>query len=84
MLLLALAHVFAVSTAAQSASPVNLAAVDEETMRHFQALVRMDTSDPPGNEVPAVEYLARNHPVNLTPRSSVLDWPLPDSSRLCV
>ncbi|MEY4817001.1 MAG: hypothetical protein RLZZ162_4074, partial [Verrucomicrobiota bacterium] len=41
MLLLALAHVFAVSTAAQSASPVNLAAVDEETMRHFQALVRM-------------------------------------------
>ena len=58
-LLLALAHVFAVSTAAQSASPVNLAAVDEETMRHFQALVRMDTSDPPGNEVPAVEYLKR-------------------------
>lgn len=28
-------------------------------MRHFQALVRMDTSDPPGNEVPAVEYLKR-------------------------
>ena len=23
---------------------------DEETLRHFQALVRMDTSDPPGNE----------------------------------
>ena len=58
-LLLALAHVFAVSTAAQTAPPVNLAAVDEETMRHFQALVRMDTSDPPGNEVPAVEYLKR-------------------------
>src|SRR5438552_3516450 len=35
----------------------NWPAVDEETMRHFQALVRMDTSDPPGNEVPAVEYL---------------------------
>ena len=31
--------------------------VDEETMRHFQALVRMDTSDPPGNEAPAVAYL---------------------------
>ena len=28
-------------------------------MRHYQALVRMDTSDPPGNEVPAVEYLKR-------------------------
>lgn len=31
--------------------------VDEETMRHFQALIRMDTSDPPGNEAPAVAYL---------------------------
>ena len=26
-------------------------------MRHFQALVRFDTSDPPGNERPAAEYL---------------------------
>ena len=34
-------------------------AIDEEAMRHFQALVRMDTSDPPGNERPAVEYLKR-------------------------
>ncbi len=39
--------------------PVDLAAVDEETMRHFQALVRLDTSDPPGNEAPAVDYLKR-------------------------
>ena len=31
--------------------------IEEETMRHFQALVRIDTSDPPGNEAPAVEYL---------------------------
>src|SRR5215216_640496 len=33
------------------------AKVEEETMRHFQALLRIDTSDPPGNEAPAVEYL---------------------------
>src|SRR5688500_5046379 len=26
-------------------------------MRHFQALVRYDTSDPPGNEKPAVDYV---------------------------
>ncbi|MBI3207378.1 MAG: M20/M25/M40 family metallo-hydrolase [Candidatus Solibacter usitatus] len=32
-------------------------AINEETMRHFQALVRFDTSDPPGNELPAGEYL---------------------------
>lgn len=31
--------------------------VEEETMRHFQAILRLDTSDPPGNEAPAVEYL---------------------------
>jgi acetylornithine deacetylase/succinyl-diaminopimelate desuccinylase-like protein len=31
--------------------------IDEETLRHFQALVRMDTADPPGHEQPAAEYL---------------------------
>ena len=31
--------------------------IEEETLRHFQALLRLDTSNPPGNEVRAVEYL---------------------------
>ncbi len=31
--------------------------VEAETMQHFQALVRMDTSDPPGVEKPAADYL---------------------------
>jgi acetylornithine deacetylase/succinyl-diaminopimelate desuccinylase-like protein len=31
--------------------------IDEEAMRHYQALVRIDTTDPPGNETRAVEYL---------------------------
>ncbi|MBI5281903.1 MAG: M20/M25/M40 family metallo-hydrolase [Candidatus Solibacter usitatus] len=35
------------------------AKLQEETLRHFQALVRLDTSDPPGNEAPAVEYLKK-------------------------
>ncbi len=39
--------------------PADWALVDEEAMRHFQALLRLDTSDPPGNEAPAVEYLKR-------------------------
>jgi acetylornithine deacetylase/succinyl-diaminopimelate desuccinylase-like protein len=43
--------------AAERATPANWAAVDEESMRHFQALLRFDTSDPPGNEKPAVDYL---------------------------
>jgi acetylornithine deacetylase/succinyl-diaminopimelate desuccinylase-like protein len=32
-------------------------ALEEEAMRHFQAILRMDTSDPPGNEKPAADYL---------------------------
>jgi acetylornithine deacetylase/succinyl-diaminopimelate desuccinylase-like protein len=34
-------------------------AVEEETMRHFQALLRIDTGDPPGKEYPAAEYLRK-------------------------
>ena len=34
-------------------------AVEEETLRHFQELVRFDTSDPPGNEKPAADYLVQ-------------------------
>jgi acetylornithine deacetylase/succinyl-diaminopimelate desuccinylase-like protein len=33
--------------------------VSRETLRHFQALVQIDTTDPPGNEAPAVEYLKK-------------------------
>ena len=43
--------------AAEAPVPIDWAAADQETLRHFQALVRLDTSDPPGNELPAVEYL---------------------------
>jgi acetylornithine deacetylase/succinyl-diaminopimelate desuccinylase-like protein len=32
-------------------------AVEAETIQHFQALLRLDTSSPPGNETRAVEYL---------------------------
>jgi len=31
--------------------------LQDETTHHFQTLLRMDTSDPPGNERPAAEYL---------------------------
>jgi acetylornithine deacetylase/succinyl-diaminopimelate desuccinylase-like protein len=42
---------------ALGASAQDWKAVEEETMRHFQTLVRFDTSDPPGKELPAAEYL---------------------------
>ena len=33
--------------------------LEAETLRHFQALVRMDTTSPPGNEKPAADYVAQ-------------------------
>jgi acetylornithine deacetylase/succinyl-diaminopimelate desuccinylase-like protein len=42
---------------AQRPAAPDWAALEAETMEHFQALLRLDTSDPPGNEKPAVDYL---------------------------
>jgi acetylornithine deacetylase/succinyl-diaminopimelate desuccinylase-like protein len=36
----------------------NWPAVTEELVRHLQALIRLDTTNPPGHETPAAEYLA--------------------------
>src|SRR5215472_12496138 len=46
-----------ISTAMAQAPQPDWAKVEEETMRHFQAILRLDTSDPPGNEGVVVEYL---------------------------
>ena len=42
---------------AQKPDAVDWPRVESETMEHFQAVLRFDTSDPPGNERPAAEYL---------------------------
>jgi acetylornithine deacetylase/succinyl-diaminopimelate desuccinylase-like protein len=34
-------------------------AVEEETLRHFQTILRMDTQNPPGRETQVVEYLKK-------------------------
>jgi acetylornithine deacetylase/succinyl-diaminopimelate desuccinylase-like protein len=47
----------AVTLVPASAATPNWPAIDEETLRHFQTIVRMDTSDPPGVEKPVAEYL---------------------------
>ena len=50
--------VFAAATlAAQTPSQPDWPKLEEETMRHFQALLRFDTADPPGGEKPAADYL---------------------------
>src|SRR5882724_7118217 len=33
--------------------------LDAELMQHFQALLRIDTTDPPGNETKAVDYIKK-------------------------
>ena len=47
----------AVPAAAQAPKQPDWPRLEEETLRHFQALIRFDTSDPPGGEKPAVAYL---------------------------
>ena len=42
---------------AQDRYPVPWEKVEKETLEHFQALVRIDTSNPPGNETQAAEYM---------------------------
>ncbi|HKE04210.1 MAG TPA: M20/M25/M40 family metallo-hydrolase, partial [Blastocatellia bacterium] len=46
-----------ISTAMAQAPQPDWAKVEEETMRHFQAILRLDTSNPPGNESLVVDYL---------------------------
>jgi acetylornithine deacetylase/succinyl-diaminopimelate desuccinylase-like protein len=45
------------STAAVNDAQQGNAAIEAETIQHFQALLKLDTSSPPGNETRAVEYL---------------------------
>jgi acetylornithine deacetylase/succinyl-diaminopimelate desuccinylase-like protein len=51
------AAVLAVTTSTSGQAPN--AALEAETLTHFQALVQTDTSSPPGNEIRAVEYLKK-------------------------
>ena len=38
--------------------PPDWSAVERETIAHLQALIRLNTVNPPGNELPAAQYLA--------------------------
>lgn len=53
--LLLLTLLFSLSMA-QTAQP-DWPEIEEETMRHFQAILRLDTRNPPGNEKLVVDYL---------------------------
>ena len=55
-LLVFIALTFAGAVSAGDQQP-DWTAVEDETMRHFQAILRLDTSNPPGNEYLVVDYL---------------------------
>ena len=46
------------SIAAQPSQP-NWTAIEAETLKHFQAIIQMDTTDPPGGEQPVADYLKK-------------------------
>ena len=55
--LLVLALVAGTVALAAQAPAIDWSRVETESMEHFQAVLRFDTSDPPGNERPAAEYV---------------------------
>src|SRR5580704_389527 len=42
-----------------TAQSIDWRAINEETLRHYPALVQMDSTDPPGNETKVVEYVKK-------------------------
>jgi acetylornithine deacetylase/succinyl-diaminopimelate desuccinylase-like protein len=47
----------AATLTAQQPTQPDWAKLEAETMAHFQAILRFDTSDPPGGEKPAADYI---------------------------
>src|SRR5262245_64975515 len=42
---------------AQASAQPDWKTIEDETMRHYQAVLRIDTQNPPGNETKAAEYV---------------------------
>jgi acetylornithine deacetylase/succinyl-diaminopimelate desuccinylase-like protein len=55
--ILLLVTLTAAAVSAQAPREPEWTSVREEILRHFQSLVRLDTTDPPGGERPVAEYL---------------------------
>ena len=53
------AQVGAAQVGAGQAPAVDWAKQQADSLRHFRALIQIDTSNPPGNEIKAVEYLKK-------------------------
>jgi acetylornithine deacetylase/succinyl-diaminopimelate desuccinylase-like protein len=51
--------VFALLTLPAGAQTPDWSKINDEAIRHFQALVQIDSSDPPGNETRVAEYVKK-------------------------
>jgi len=75
---------------AQAPSGPDWRALEDETMRHFQALLRLDTSNPPGNErltwLKRAVWLAADRPgrVGFVPAGDAHWWHVSTFSRAVV
>ena len=58
-ILLTLITLLALPALASAAKSPDWPKVEAETLEHFQAILRLDTSSPPGNETLVVDYLRR-------------------------
>src|SRR5215203_943061 len=56
-LLLLVVTIATTSLFAQGPQQPDWTQLEAETMKHFQAIIRLDSTDPPGNEKPVVDYL---------------------------
>src|SRR4026209_2173444 len=54
-----LTSLLSVTALAQAPAQPDWAKLQDETMQHYQALLRIDTRNPPGNETAVAEYLKR-------------------------
>ena len=57
LVVLGVATYFGTLGLGQSPTSSDWATVEDETMRHYQAVLRLDTSNPPGNEHLVAEYI---------------------------
>jgi len=48
-----------IGTLSATSQTLDWSKVNDEAMRHFQALVQIDTTDPPGNETRVVDYVKK-------------------------
>ncbi len=55
----AIVILFAAALALTGQTAPDWSKIEEETLRHYQALIRLDTTNPPGHETRAVDYVKR-------------------------